>query len=121
MAFQAQRVRVLAAQQMFVVAAVRLVAGRASLLECRLVQMRLLALVRLIGMAAEAGAYRIRLQQSRRLAGMRIVAGDAVSLRSRMLAPSPSRSSSACSLWQVTQSAFDVGVGQSTTLPSFAG
>jgi hypothetical protein len=82
--FEAQRVRLLGAQQVLVVAAVRLVAGRASLLKCRLMQMRLLELVGLVGMAGQAGAHGIRLQEAWSAARMRIVAGDAFSLGSGM-------------------------------------
>ena len=48
-------------------------------------QVRLLHLLRLLAVAGQACIDRIRLQESRRLAGMRIVAGDAFALRARML------------------------------------
>ena len=70
---------------MLVVAAVRLVAGRAAQPKRRLMQMRLLELLGLIAVARQAGVDRIRLNEARRLAGMRIVAGSAIALRARML------------------------------------
>ena len=48
-------------------------------------QVRLLELVSLIAVAGQAGIDRIRLDEARRLAGVRIVAGDAFALRPRML------------------------------------
>src|SRR5450759_253897 len=47
-------------------------------------KVRFLKLLGLIGMACQASADWIWLQKARRLAGMRIVAGDAFSLRPRM-------------------------------------
>ena len=78
-AFQAQRVRLLGAQQMIVLAAVRLVTDGASLLKCGLMKMRFLELGSLIAMAGETGADRVRVQEARSLAAMRIVASDAFS------------------------------------------
>ena len=72
-------------QQLGIVAAVRLVAGGAALAERRLVQVRLLHLLRLLTVAGQAGVNRIGLQEARRLSGVRIVAGDAFALRARML------------------------------------
>src|SRR5215469_11906230 len=63
----------------------RLVARRAAQPERRLMQMRLLELLRLIAVAGQASVDRVRLNESRRLAGMRIVAGHAIALRARML------------------------------------
>ena len=61
-ALEAELVGTRRAQQVLVVAAVRLVAGRASLLECRLVQVRLLHLLGLIAVARQARIHRIGLQ-----------------------------------------------------------
>ncbi len=72
--FQAQRIA-LGAQQVFVVSAVRLVAGGTALSEGRLMQMRFLELVSLLAVASQAGIHRIRLDEARSFAGMRIVAG----------------------------------------------
>lgn len=85
MAFQAKVLRLRGAQQVLVVAAVRLVAGCASLLEGRLVQMRFLELVSLVAMARKTCAYGIGLQESRALAGMRVMARNAVALGAWML------------------------------------
>ncbi len=63
----------------------RLVTGCASRFKRRLVQVRLLHLFRLIAMAGQASGHRIRLHETRRFAGMRIVAVGAIALRSRML------------------------------------
>ncbi len=119
MTFQADRVRLLRAQQVFIVTAVRLMADRTTLLEHRLVQMRLLELVRLVGMASKACAYRIRLQKSRSASGVRIVAGDAFSLSSWM------RDFGLVDLLGLVAVARHaeclVSVLVRTTLPSFAG
>src|SRR5450759_2956319 len=47
-------------------------------------EMRLLELVGLVAMAAQAGADRVRLQEARGLAGVRVVTSDAFSLGSGM-------------------------------------
>ena len=73
------------AQQVIVIPAVRLVAGCASLLEGRLMQVGLLHLIGLVAVASQAGLHWIRLQEARRLSSVRIVASGAVALRSRML------------------------------------
>src|ERR1019366_2651397 len=83
-AFEAQRIWFLGAQQVVVVAAVGLMAGRASLLKSRLMEMRLLKLVGLVGMASQTGADRIRLQEARGFAGVWVVASHAFSLGSGM-------------------------------------
>src|SRR5579864_83033 len=69
---------------MIVLAAVRLVARRASLPECWLVQNVFLRLFSLIGVAAKANVYCVSLGQARLPAGMRIVAIGAITRRSRM-------------------------------------
>ena len=63
----------------------RFVAGCATGFECRLVQVRLLHLLRLIAVARETGSNGIRLQETWRLSGVRVMAGSAVALRTRML------------------------------------
>src|ERR1700733_4026993 len=85
MALQAQSVGSLGTQQVIVLAAVGLVAGGASLLECRLMHKVLLALVGQLAMTAQADVDRIGLGQAGLTAGMRIVAVGAISCRSRML------------------------------------
>jgi len=52
---------------------------------CGLVVMRLLELVSLVAVAGEACRNRVRLQEARRLAGVRIVAGNAITLRAGVL------------------------------------
>jgi hypothetical protein len=84
MALKAERICFLGAKQVIVLAAVRFVTGRASLLESRLVQVCFFELVGLIAVASEARAHRVRLQEAGTLAGMWIVAGDAFSLGSGM-------------------------------------
>ena len=84
MALEAERICFFCAQQVLVVAAVRLMAGCASLPKSRLVQVCLLELLGLIGMAGQAGAHRVRLEEAWSLAGVGVVAGDAFSLRSGM-------------------------------------
>jgi hypothetical protein len=64
---------------MLVLAAMGLVAGGASLLERRLVNVLLFMLLGLIGVAAEASVHRIRLHESRSLARVRIVTVRAIS------------------------------------------
>src|SRR3954463_6006079 len=49
------------------------------------VQMSFLHPFRLIAMASQAGSHRIRLQEARRFAGVRIVASHTFALRTRML------------------------------------
>ena len=73
-ALEAKLVRTAGAQQVFVVSAVRLVAGCATLVECRLMQMRFLHLIGLIAVASKASLHRVRLSESWTLAGVRIVA-----------------------------------------------
>src|SRR4051812_7610737 len=85
MALKAQLVRAGSAQQVCVVSTMRLVAGCATLHECGLVQNCFLHLLGLIAMAGEASLHWIRLQESRRLSGMRVMARDAIALRARML------------------------------------
>src|SRR5262249_23497988 len=69
-------------QQLFVLTAMWLMASRATLLECRLMQNFLGGQhLRLIGVAPQADLYAIRLRQSRILAGMWIVAVGAISGR----------------------------------------
>ena len=75
----------LAAQQVRVVSTVRLVAGRTALLKRRLVGVRLLGLLCLLGVAAQANGHRVWLGKARRVAGVRIVAVGAVTHRARML------------------------------------
>src|SRR5579885_306458 len=72
-------------QQVRVLAAVRLVAGSAALLEGRLMAVLLLVLLGLVRVTAEAGVDRIGLHESRRLAGVRSVAVGALARRPRML------------------------------------
>ncbi len=84
MTFEANIIYLFRPQQMLIFAAVRLMASRASLHKCGLMQMRFLELFRLIRVAGQTGAHRIRLQKSRSLSRMRIMAGDAFSLRSGM-------------------------------------
>ena len=69
---------------MLVIAAVRLVADRAGLPKGRLMRVRFLKLLGLIGMASQASAHWIWLQEAGCLSRMRIVAGDAFSLRPGM-------------------------------------
>src|SRR5215469_16134059 len=70
---------------MSIIAAMRLVARCAALLECRLVQVRLLELLGLIGVASQTCTYGIGLYESGRLAGMRVVACGAIALGPWML------------------------------------
>src|SRR5664279_1529082 len=85
MTFEAKGVGFGYAQEVLIVAAVRFVAGRAALGKRRLMQVRLLHLLRLFTVAGEASRNRVRLQEARRSSGMRIVAGNAFALRARML------------------------------------
>ena len=62
-----------------------LVTGRAALLECRLVSVGLLPLVRLIGVASQAYRHGVRLRESWRISGVRIVTVSAFARRARML------------------------------------
>src|SRR5208283_277476 len=80
---QAKRVHCRGAFQEFVLSAMRFVAGGATLLEGRLVQMRLLSLLRLIRVTLQADADRIALGQSRIGAGMRAVTVGAIAGRAR--------------------------------------
>jgi len=84
MALQAQPIRRLCPQQVIVLAAVRLVARRATLLERRLMQRVLLGLLRLIAVAGQADIDRIGFGQARLTAGVRIVAVGAIPGRSRV-------------------------------------
>src|ERR1039458_6059856 len=79
-AFEAQRIWFLGAQQVIVVAAVGLMASRASLLKSGLMEMRLFELVGLVSMAGQTGADRIRLQEARGSAGMGVMTSHAFSL-----------------------------------------
>src|SRR5215469_15930836 len=63
----------------------RFMAGSTTLFECRLMQIRLLALFGLIAVAFETDAYRIALRQSGVGARMRAMAIGAIALCSRML------------------------------------
>jgi len=83
-ALQAEAVRGLCAQEVLILAAMRLMAGGASLLESGLMQRVLLRLFRLIAVASQADIHRIRLGQSRLPAGVRIVTVRAISRCSRM-------------------------------------
>jgi hypothetical protein len=65
---------------MLVFPAVWFVASCASLLKSGLMQMRLLELIGLVGMASQTGTDRIRLQKSRCFSGMGVVARDTLSL-----------------------------------------
>jgi len=85
MALETKLVRSGGAQQVFIVSTVRLVADRASLVECRLMQHGFLHLFSLIAVAGEAGFHWIRLQESGRLSSMWVMASDAIALRAGML------------------------------------
>ncbi len=82
---QAQIIDLLGAQQMLVLSTVRLVASGTSLLKCGLMEVRFFCLISLVGMASQAGADGIRLEEARRLASMRIMASYALALSSGML------------------------------------
>ena len=84
MAFEAYRIGFLGAQQVIVVAAMGLMADRAALLKRRLMDVCLLELVRLLAVAGQTGADRIRMQEARSFAGMGIMASHAFSLSSGM-------------------------------------
>lgn len=85
MALEAELVGRAGPQQVNIVVAVRLVADGASLLESGLVNIMFLALLGLVGVAAEADGDRIGLGEGRRAPGVRIVAIRAVAGGSRML------------------------------------
>jgi len=84
-AFQAQGIRVGSAKKVRVVPAVRCVTRGASLFEGRLMKMLLATKLCLLGVATQADVDRVRLGQSRRLAGVRVVTVCAFSQGSRML------------------------------------
>src|SRR5208337_639824 len=85
-AFQAKRVDVLHSQQMLVVVAMRVMAGPATISECRTVQDLFgLQHFRLLRMAGQANLHAICLRQPGSLAGMRRMASGAVTRCSRML------------------------------------
>src|SRR5437868_4154128 len=84
MALEAQTVA-LRPQQLFVVAAVSFMAGRATLSKHRLMMYLLLLQVSDIAMAAKADLHRISLGQTRLAAGMWTVAVGAIAGRARML------------------------------------
>jgi len=71
MTLQAQRIA-FGAQQVLVVAAVRLMADGTALSEGRLMQVRFLELLGLVAVAGQAGIHRIGLDEARRLAGVRL-------------------------------------------------
>lgn len=84
-ALHAQRSGIRGPKDVLIVSTVRLMTGCASLLERRLVEIRLLVLFGLICMARQAGIHRIRLHEAGSLSGVRIVTGDALALRTGML------------------------------------
>ena len=84
MTLQTQSVS-LGAQQLWMIAPVRIVAGRASLLERGLMQYLLAMQFGLIGVASQTHIHRVRLQKTWGSAGMRAVTIRAVSGCSRML------------------------------------
>lgn len=84
-ALQAQAVWVLRPQQMIILSSVRLVAGRACLFECGLMQKVLFRLFGLIAVASQANIDGIGLRQAGLPAGMWIVTIGAVTCCSRML------------------------------------
>src|SRR5271165_6647262 len=69
---------------MGIVPAVRLVTSRAARFVRRRMQMGLLPLLGLVGMASQAGVHRIRLHKARRLSRMGVVASDTFALRPGM-------------------------------------
>jgi hypothetical protein len=68
-----------------IVAPVGLVTDKASLLEGRLMEVRFLVLLRLIGVATQADIDRVRLLEAGRITGMRVVAVGAIASRTWML------------------------------------
>lgn len=84
-AFEAEIVDAGCAQQVSVLSTVRLVTGGASLDECRLMRVSLLALFRLVRVAGKADLDRIGFGQAGLIRGMRIVAVGAVACGPRML------------------------------------
>src|ERR1019366_7479687 len=63
----------------------RFMAGRAALDKRRLMEVRLLHLLRLFTVAGKTNKNRVRRQEARRPSGVRIVAGNAFALRAGML------------------------------------
>src|SRR5215469_13342683 len=83
-ALEAERVA-LRTQQLRLISAVRLVAGRASLLERGLMPNCFLCLTGLVRVASQADVDSVGLRQALRLTRVRIVAVSAVARRARML------------------------------------
>ena len=103
---------------MLILSPMRLMTSRASLLECRLMQMGFLALLRLIAVAGQASTHWIGLHESGEL--------PACGLWQSVQSPAAPGCCtfafsicSALSAWQVTQSSFAVGCVR-TTFPSLA-
>jgi len=84
MTFETQRLA-LRPQQVIIVAAVRLVTGRTSQAVGGLVQVCFLHALRLFAVAGQAGADWIGLKVAWALAGVRVMTGDTLALRTRML------------------------------------
>lgn len=82
---QAQLVRLRHPEQVLIVATVRLVTRCTALEERRLVQILLFVLFSLIGMAGQTDVDGVRLRETRRLAGVRVVTIDTIARRTRML------------------------------------
>jgi hypothetical protein len=86
MALETEAVESFRAKQMVIFAAVRFVTGAAAVPERRLVKVLLGHLkLGLSGMTPGAGTYRIRTQKTGFVPRMRVMAVDAITLRSRML------------------------------------
>ncbi len=85
MTLHAERSRVRGPKKMLIISAMRLMTSGASLLEGGLVKMGLLMLFSLIRMAGKAGIHRVRLDESRSLSRVRIVAGNALTLGAGVL------------------------------------
>src|ERR1017187_6179416 len=82
---QAQRIGLAGPKQMFVIVAMRFMAGGATLFEGGLVYMQLLALLRLVAVTAQTNRNRVGFGESRRAAGVWVVAVRAIACRARML------------------------------------
>src|SRR5438105_123337 len=74
-AFETERVRCAGAEEMQIVAAVRLMTSGASDFECRLMMDGLLHQFRLVAVAVQTSTHRIGLQEPGGFAGMRVMAG----------------------------------------------
>src|ERR1035441_7097768 len=70
---------------MFVIVAMRFMAGGATLFEGGLVYMQLLALLRLVAVTTQTNRNRVGFGESRRAAGVWVVAVRAIACRARML------------------------------------